>query len=60
MSKEKRTFESNTLSMSSLNLQSIFEVDEDSARAVRSPSVQRELPFSKELVLRLIEWLEQQ
>lgn len=59
MSNEKRTFASDTLSMSSINLNSISEVDEDGARTVRSSVAKRELPFSKELVLRLIEWLEQ-
>ncbi|HEX6303566.1 MAG TPA: hypothetical protein VFZ76_05205 [Anaerolineales bacterium] len=59
MSKEKRTFESNALSVTSINLQSIFEVDKDCALECGSPSVKREISFSKEMVLRLIEWLEQ-
>ena len=59
MSNEKRKFASDTLSMSSINLNSISEVGEDGAKTVRSSLVKRELPLSKEMVLRLIEWLEQ-
>lgn len=58
MSKQKRTFESNSFSVRSLDFQSIFEVNQDGAAESISPSSKKEIPFTKEMLLRLIEWLE--
>ncbi len=59
MSKEKRTFESDALSLYPLHIKSKSEVEEDDSGEVRYRSSKKDQTFTREVVLRLIEWLEQ-
>ena len=59
MPENKRRFETSLFSQNSLRLQSAAEDKDETPDPVRLLRSKEERPYSKEMILRLIEWLEQ-
>lgn len=58
MPEEKRTFESETLPVSSLHFKRVREDEGELRRTASGRLAKRKTAFSREVILRLIEWLE--
>jgi hypothetical protein len=58
MPEEKRTFESEMLPVSSLHFKRAREAEGELGRKASTRLAKRKTVFSREVILRLIEWLE--